>query len=219
MTGNGDDWLSLPKHIAEKWIDNLAAHWEAVYERGRKRRAEKQRKLKLFPEREAYLRRVGYARMSREWWAERRAAQDYAPDVAERRDVDNQILAKYQRRKDEFPGGEEVPAPAPVPEKPDAQVSSGPSDTRSVQLALTPMRNPPFQGVDITKTLTPHGLAKLVVIHRRPRMLRVFWHDGHARATYEVEGVSVPLTERRGGRYWEGTPSAEQWALLGVSTA
>ena len=113
-TGEDDDWLSLPKHIAEKWIANLVAHWTAVYTESRARRAEKAKVRRLFPKRMEYLRRVGYEQMDKEWWQGRRADQNYTPDVARRRDVDNQILAKYRSRKDEFPGGE-VTEVAPPP--------------------------------------------------------------------------------------------------------
>ena len=103
-TGNDSDWLSLRKDAADKWIDNLAKHYKEVYVISRKYRAEKKKKLDLFPEREAYLRKVGYVQMDREWWKERRADRKYTAAVARRRDVDNQILAKYARRKNDFPG-------------------------------------------------------------------------------------------------------------------
>ena len=105
-------------------------------------------------------------------------------------------------------------AARPTKPRPAYQRPSGPSDKRSVRLQLLGRRGV-FQKVDITKTLTPHGLSKLTVVHRHPKILRVFWHPGQAKSMYQVEGVAVFLVEKY-GRYYEGTPSAQDWERLGV---
>ena len=209
-----DNYLTLTTRQGEKLIGLMIERAQsrldawALYRKGR---AAKMRKLSLFPIREAHLRRVGYAVMSREWFAEKKT-----PANADRRDVDNQILAKYQRRKGELPGGQTQAQPSPPPALPkDYQTSAGLGDARSVRLSLKPRRGV-FQQVDITKTHTPYGLAKLVVIHRTPRILRVFWHAGMTRNRYDVAGVSVPLTPRGTGRYMEGQPTDAQWRRLGI---
>ena len=103
----------------------------------------------------------------------------------------------------------------PKKPKPIYQQSSGSEDKRSVRLHLL-KRNGKFQRVDISKTLTPYGLAKLVVIH--PQKIRVFWYEGMEKDFYEVVGVKIPLEKKRGHhRYLEGTASAEDCERLGIS--
>ena len=59
--------------------------------------------------------------------------------------------------------------------------------------------------------------ASLVVIHRDPKTLRVFWHEGMEREVYNIfGGTIIPLTKHRTGRYYEGQPTAEQWEKLGA---
>lgn len=123
----------------------------------------------------------------------------------------------------------EMPGPkGPVPQRPSCreqptqprppyQEAKDPDDTRTVKLSLQTQRAV-FQPVDITKTLTPHGLARLVVIHRDPKKLRVFWHPGFAKDKYQVAGVTVPLVKQARGKFWEGAPTAAQWKKLGVTT-
>ena len=103
--------------------------------------------------------------------------------------------------------------------RPAFQQSSGPSDTRTIKLVLL-RKNGAFQQVDITKTLTPYGLSKLVVIHRDPKKLRVFWHadtvSSTAKLLYRVKGVTIDLDRHPSGRYYEGEPTVVQWKKLGV---
>ena len=106
------------------------------------------------------------------------------------------------------------PAPKPNP-KPHYQVTKDTYDTRSVKLFLLGKVGV-WQKVDITKTLTPIGLAKMVVIHRNPKKLRVFWHDGFAKDQYTVEGMNIPLV-RMNERYYEGKPTTKQWQQLGIN--
>ena len=200
-TGSDDDRLSLPKHIADKWVDNLATHWKAIKERDREYREEKRRKLNLFPKREAHMRRVGYDRMSREWWAERRDDQNYTPDVARRRDVDNQILAKYQSRKDEFPGKSDAPAyvpPKPLPE-------------RSYSLSWRKGWNffwvPRFDG----RTPQPEQIHKLRM--RGDQLIRAHGdHDWITEAPIRLNGIYVLFVSRR--RYCEALVTANQARLI-----
>ena len=196
---DGETLIELMKeHASEKRSD---------WDRQKKAKAEQKR---VFAVRFAYLEKVGYDRMNREWWADRGKPHTDADRL--RRDVDNQLLAKYSRQRRDFPGGVDE-APAPVEPEKTYQEARDAGDTRTIKLALLPRRGK-FQRVDITRTLTPYGLRKLVVIY--PDKLRVFWHPGQEQDVYEVAGVSVALTEHQTKRYYEGQPTAEQWEALGV---
>ena len=212
--GIGNSTWALPMLHARMWIDRMVPYYRALQAQWDERRAFKATQKRLLSERFAYLQQVGYDQMNLEWWAER--GKEHSEAVRIRRDIDNQLLAKYKSRQHEFTGGQEA-KPAPIEPEKMYQVASGPGDERSVMLALKPVSNWPWQHVDITKTLTPHGCRKLVVIHRDPKTLRVFWHEGQEREVYNIfGGTIIPLTKHRTGRYFEGQPTAEQWEKLGV---
>ena len=197
ITGDGDDWMSLPKHIAEKWIANLVAHWAVVYTESRARRAEKAKVRRLFPQRMAYLRRVGYDQMDREWWQGRRADQGYTPDVARRRDVDNQILNKYRKAKADFPGGEE-PAPPPPPmggngPKTDGEVITVPFKRTSKFWAKVDGDLPAYFG-------RPSGRPKITVaLHRQE--LKAWGDDALGGGRQIINGVMLQWQKHPRGHF------------------
>ena len=207
--GNSD-W-ALPKRLALLWIAELVLYYTALQAEWDERKKFKATQKRLLVERFAYLKRVGYAQMDREWWAER--GKPHSEAIKIRRDIDNQLLAKYSRRRYEFPGGVDVKE---TPAKPESAYQESTDDGRTVKLALLSRRGK-FQQVDITRCLTPYGLSKLVVIHGNPVKLRVFWHPGQAREVYSVKGVSVLLKEHSNGRYFEGMLTVTQRAKLGVT--
>ena len=208
-----DNYRTLSLADGEALIELMKEHAKEKRDGWDAQKNIKATQKRLLKERFAYLQKVGYDQMNREWWAE--CGKEHSEAVKIRRDIDNQILAKYDKRKDEFPGGV-VSEPEPVEPERTYQMASDPDDKRSVRLALLPVQGRVFQQVDITKTLTPYGLSRLVVIHRQPKQLRVFWHAGHMRDVYEVEGVSVRLKKHQSGRFYQGQPTAEQWEKLGV---
>ena len=75
-----------------------------------------------------------------------------------------------------------------------------------------------FQPVDLEATpaaYVPGGVTKMVVVHRGSGWLRVFY-SGRNLYSYRAPGVNIPLVKHDSARYYEGTPSAQQWKKLGV---
>ena len=94
------DW-SISEADARLWIAELVPYYKALQAGWDERRAFKAEQKRVFAVRFAYLERAGYDRMNREWWADRGKPHTEADRL--RRDVDNQLLAKYSRQQEGLP--------------------------------------------------------------------------------------------------------------------
>ena len=113
-TGTGE--LSLTTTQAESLISAAVPYYSSLQTGWDAEKIRRNKINNLFPQREAYLRKVGYQAFNKEWWDGRLpGGVGYTSEVAIQRDIDNQILVKYLRTKNDFPGRPSIVVPEVKP--------------------------------------------------------------------------------------------------------